>query len=152
MAHAAPNDALPVRLVLDTNVWLDLLHFADPRCARLRSALEAGRALAIVDEPCSAEWRRVLAYPALGLDAARQGELLGRFEALARPLDRPCRPQPWPALPRCRDREDQAFLELACAADAAWLLSRDAELLALDRRCARRGLFRIVAPEAFALD
>jgi uncharacterized protein len=149
MEPAAMRDAPPVRLVLDTNAWLDLLHFEDPRCARLLRALESGRALALVDTPCAAEWRRVLAYQALGLDTIRRGELLRRFDALARPLDRPCRPQPWPALPRCRDREDQIFLTLACAADAAWLLSRDAELLALDRRCARRGLFRIVPPEAF---
>jgi len=52
---------LAVRLVLDTNVWLDWLVFDDPSVAGMRAA-------------CEAELARVLAYERRGwpLDAAAQ--------------------------------------------------------------------------------
>lgn len=143
----SPRD--PERLVLDTNVWLDLLHFADPRCARLQAALRDGRAVALTDAACRAEWQRVLRYPALALGAADIERLCALFDAMTTGLDAPQRPQPWPLLPRCRDRDDQKFLELACAGAADLLLSRDAELLALGKRTERRGLFRICRPDAY---
>jgi predicted nucleic acid-binding protein len=51
-------------------------------------------------------------------------------------------------LPVCRDPDDQKFLELAAAAKADCLVTRDRDLLRLTRRCAP--WFRIVPPEAFA--
>jgi predicted nucleic acid-binding protein len=134
-------------LVLDTNVCLDLLVFGDPRCARLREALARGEATAVSDAACRAEWRRVLAYPQLGLEPARQAELLARYDGLVAVLDGP-RPEA-AGLPRCEDADDQKFLELAHAASAQALLSRDKALLKLARRAGRLGLFRILAPEAW---
>jgi predicted nucleic acid-binding protein len=49
--------------------------------------------------------------------------------------------------PRCRDPDDQKFLELAMASGAAVLFSRDAEVLKLGRRTARQGWFQILRPE-----
>lgn len=137
----------PDRLVLDTNAWLDLLLFADPRCDRLAQALADGRALALVDAACREEWLRVLEYPVLQLDPAQRLRLVQRFDATATALDGPLRALPLPPLPRCRDADDQKFLALACAADASVLLTRDAALLALARRTERSGLFRICRPE-----
>ena len=55
--------------------------------------------------------------------------------------------------PRCRDPDDQKFLELAAASGAAVLFSRDAEVLRLARRTARDGAFDIMKPEDWgALD
>jgi predicted nucleic acid-binding protein len=140
----------PWRLVLDTQVALDLLHFADPRTVALRAALEAGEATLVSDVHCRAEWCRVLAYPVLRLDAAAQRALTSRYDELAPVLDEPApRAVPVPPLPRCADRDDQKFLELAFAADATALLSRDVAVLALARRCERQGRFAILAPEAF---
>ncbi len=51
-----------MRLVLDTNVVLDLVVFRDPGAEPLRSAIEARRVLLTTAE-CLAELRRVLAYP-----------------------------------------------------------------------------------------
>ena len=48
-------------------------------------------------------------------------------------------------LPRCRDPDDQPFLELARDAGAMALLTRDAQLLRLARRC----VFAIATPESF---
>ncbi|MBW8810763.1 MAG: PIN domain-containing protein, partial [Lysobacter sp.] len=53
------------------------------------------------------------------------------------------------ALPRCADPDDQKFLELALAANARWLLSRDHALLVLGRRTARAGLFEILTARAW---
>lgn len=139
----------PERLVLDTNVWLDLLLFEDPRCSQLADALVAGHAVVLVDAPCREEWRRVLCYPALGLDAARRDALEARFDAIAMVVEEPSRPQPWPPLPRCADPDDQKLLELACAADADALLTRDQALLEQARRIRRLGLFDIYTPEAW---
>lgn len=141
---------LPLRLVLDTNVWLDLLVFDDPRCAPLRQRLAAGTARVLVDGACRDEWRRVLAYPALRLEAGRAQSLVSAFDALGGVIDAPLRPLPWPALPRCRDVDDQKFLSLARAGHATHLLSRDTALLTLDGRTRRAGLFRICRPEDLA--
>lgn len=52
-------------------------------------------------------------------------------------------------LPRCRDRDDQKFLELAYQAGAVALLTRDDELLRLARRAKRDGLFTILPPASW---
>jgi predicted nucleic acid-binding protein len=52
------------------------------------------------------------------------------------------------SLPRCDDRDDQKFLELARDGGAEWLVTADKALLRLARRDKLRGLFRILTPEA----
>jgi predicted nucleic acid-binding protein len=56
------------------------------------------------------------------------------------------------ALPRCADRDDQKFLELARDAAADWLVTADKALLKLARRDRLRGLFRILTPERALTD
>lgn len=46
-------------------------------------------------------------------------------------------------LPKCKDRDDQKFLEFARAVDADWLVSKDRALLKLTRRTERDFRFRI---------
>jgi putative PIN family toxin of toxin-antitoxin system len=126
-------------LVLDTNVVLDLLHFDDAVARPLRQALEAGRVRCAASAATLDEWRRVLAYPEFGLDPARQVALLARYRALAEPVDGV---DEGAGLPRCSDPDDQKFVELAAAAGAAALVSKDRALLGLRRRCAP--LFRVM--------
>ena len=135
------------RIVLDTNVCLDLFVFDDPRCVRLRECLHAGEVIAVTDEACRAEWLRVLGYPALALDTDRCEAATARFDAVMQvwPLS-PVAPDA-PKPPRCRDPDDQKFLDLAVRARARWLLSRDDHLLVLARRAARDGLFTIQPPD-----
>jgi putative PIN family toxin of toxin-antitoxin system len=133
------------RVVLDTNVWLDWLVFADPGISALREAVSAGRAELWIDEPCAAELVRVLAYP-LGrftLDAAAQAKALAEALALAKRWEDPARDA---SLPLCRDADDQKFLALAAACGAQVLVTKDLELL----RLAKRVPFRILVPAAFA--
>jgi predicted nucleic acid-binding protein len=54
-------------------------------------------------------------------------------------------------LPRCGDPDDQKFLELALASGARWLLSKDNELLKLDRRTRSAGLFSIRLPQLWSI-
>lgn len=138
------------RIVLDTNVWLDLLLFDDPRAAPLRQALANGEIVAVGNRECRDEWLRVLRYPALGLDDARRSALTEAYDALLQPFDESAFAAETPAdtaLPRCSDPDDQKFLQLAHDAGARWLISRDNHLLSLARRCRREGLFEILTPE-----
>jgi predicted nucleic acid-binding protein len=140
-------DATP-RIVLDTNVCLDLFVFDDPRCLRLRDALHAGDVIAVTSASCREEWLRVLCYPQLALDEAAREAATARFDGLVQR----CPPCPdgeeGAAKPlRCSDPDDQKFLDLALCAGARWLLSRDDHLLALARRARREGLFEILAPQ-----
>lgn len=134
--------------MLDTNAWLDLLVFRDPRAAALDGALRSGVVIAVVDEGCRAEWRRVLDYPALALSTDHRDAIDAEFGQLARRITTAAPPH---ALPRCGDPDDQKFLELALASGARWLVTRDRALLALARRTAREGWFEIVEPDRWRL-
>jgi predicted nucleic acid-binding protein len=139
----------PPLLVLDTNVCLDLYVFGNPHCAPLKAALAAGAALALTDAACRAEWLRVLDYPQLALDAARRAAAQAQFDAQLR-LWMQGAPVAAPALPRCRDPDDQKFLELAQACGARCLLTRDNALLKLARHTRREHGFDILTPQAYA--
>jgi len=136
----------PERIVLDTNVCLDLLRFHDPRATALQVALDTGQVVAVTDHECRAEWLRVLHYPLLWLDEEHRGAMAAAFDALVWPLPAAAR-RAEVALPRCRDPDDQKFLRLAHASGARWLLSRDRHLLSLAPRCRREGWFEITTPE-----
>ena len=126
--------------VLDTNVVLDLFHFDDAVARPLRQAFDAGALCCAVSPATLAEWRRVLGYPEFGLDAAAQATLYARYADGVQVLSGGVPPV---RLPRCRDVDDQKFLELA-AAGAEVLVSKDRALLSL---ASRRGLgFRILSP------
>ncbi|MBB1060292.1 putative toxin-antitoxin system toxin component, PIN family [Marilutibacter spongiae] len=143
----SPTAAGATPIVLDTNAWLDLLVFEDPRIGAIRTALGEDRLAAFTDADCREEWRRVLDYPVLALDPARQAALLREFDTLTRPYDGHAIDAP--PLPRCRDADDQKFLELARACGARWLVSRDKALLRLNRKTVRDHGFSVLVPEAW---
>ncbi len=147
---AVAETALPAaakRVVFDTNVLVSLYVFADSRFAPLRARIEGGEWLALTNAACLGEFRRVLGYPQFALSDERQQEALTAYGARAVCHD--AAPQPPAAdLPRCKDRDDQKFLELARDAGAEWLVTADKALLRLARRDRLRGLFRILTPEA----
>jgi len=135
--------------VLDTNVVLDLLHFADPVAQPLLEALEAGRLRCVASEATVVELERVLAYPEFGIDVAGQGGLLDAYRRLC---GAPLCLDPNAALPRCSDPDDQKFLELAAASGAGALVTKDRALLKLRRRCARQFAVMTPADAVRALD
>jgi uncharacterized protein len=116
-------------VVLDTNVVLDLLHFADAQALSLLQALEQGTLVAWASARTLAELEAVLGYAAFGLDAPAQAALLARYRAL---VQLAAEEEPLAVeLPRCADRDDQKFLELAARVGARWLVSKDKQLLQL---------------------
>lgn len=132
--------------MLDTNVCLDLFVFDDPRCVGLLKALREGQVEAVTRDDCRAEWLAVLEYPRLALAPERRADAAAAFDACVRCL--PSMPVET-RLPRCADPDDQKFLELAAAAGAQALLSRDNAVLQLARRTLRDGLFAILPPWAW---
>jgi len=134
------------RIVLDTNVCLDLFVFRDPRWQRLLRALESGEVQALTRADCRDEYLAVLHYPHLPLDEASRRQARERFDALVSvvaPDSKPIR------LPVCTDRDDQKFLEIARDAGAQVLVTKDKALLKLGRKTVQAGLFRIMLPEAW---
>jgi len=140
------------RAVLDTNVCLDLLLFRDPRTADLLAALQSGEVTAVTNTACRDEWLRVLHYPQLRLSDDDRAALRSAFDSLICCLPEDVAPAtPATPLPRCKDPDDQKFLQLAQSAGARWLISRDQHVLALGRRTQRDGLFAILPPQALPL-
>jgi putative PIN family toxin of toxin-antitoxin system len=143
---------IPNRVVLDTNVCLDLFVFRDPRWQRLLAALRDGSVHAVTREDCRREWQIVLGYAHLGLDDASRERCETDFDALIRLMpDAELPPLTETRLPVCRDPDDQKFLELARDAHAQVLITKDKALLKLARKTAKSGLFHILAPESWTL-
>jgi len=137
-----------LRLVLDTHVWLDWLVFDDPGIHRLRNAVHLGRAEIYIDAACDAELERVLAYD-LGkhsIPPAAQAAALAQARRLSRRIENTLSSAERAGLPRCRDADDQIFLEAALAARADVLVTKDRALLELNRRRTRPLPFRIASP------
>ena len=133
-----------LRLVLDTNVVLDLYHWANVDAVPIMAALEAGHIECLADARTLDELQRVLTYPQLKLTPEMIGERYARYRALVQLV--PCGEAP--ELPRCQDRDDQKFLELAARAGADILVSKDKALLKLRGRT--KLAFRILKPAAAA--
>ncbi|MEC5215632.1 putative PIN family toxin of toxin-antitoxin system [Actimicrobium sp. GrIS 1.19] len=139
---------IPNRIVIDTNVCLDLFVFCDPRWHALLAALNDGSVEAVTRADCRMEWLIVLGYAHLQLDAAARARCGAEFDRLIM-----CLPQPVDVdavrLPICRDPDDQKFLELARDAQAAVLITKDKALLKLAGKTRRAGLFLILPPQAW---
>lgn len=139
------SSTLKNRVVLDTNVCLDLFVFHDPRWAELLATLKSGAIEAVTREDCRNEWLRVLDYPHLPLDEHSKKQASAEFD-----MQIVCiapKPRTDIVLPVCRDTDDQKFLELARDTQANCLITKDKALLRLARKTVSRGLFAIVKPE-----
>ena len=117
----------PIRAVLNTDVLISALLFEQGRLTWLRAAWLRSRLIPLLAQPTLLELLRVLAYPKFRLDAQDQDRLLEVLlpwcESWTAPI--PASPQ------RVRDPLDQMFLDLALAAETAWLITGDADVLAL---------------------
>ncbi len=147
----AAVSAVP-RIVLDTNVCLDLWLFADPGSAHVLEALRCGAIQAVTRADCQAEWQRVLHYPQLPINDQSRAVIDAAFIACVQTLtDAASVPGDAARLPLCADRDDQKFMELTLASGGCWLLSKDHELLKLDLRARACG-FSILLPQAWTLN
>ena len=136
------------RIVLDTNVCLDLFVFRDPRWNALLEALNSGTIAAFTRDDCRMEWLIVLDYPHLPLTEADKPAIRAEFDRLITCL--PAASVNTFGLPLCSDTDDQKFLELSLQAGAAQLITKDKALLKLAKKTARKGMFAILPPQAWS--
>jgi putative PIN family toxin of toxin-antitoxin system len=142
-----PRAGESLRVVLDTNVLLSLFAFADSRLAPVRRALDAGQFVALTRDDCLAEWRRVLGYKSFAWPHAKQDEAYVAYSRIAQRVGVP--PNPAFVLPRCKDRDDQKFLEVARDGAAHYLVSADGALLGLAPKRLLCDHVKIVTPDRF---
>jgi putative PIN family toxin of toxin-antitoxin system len=122
----------PAGTVLDTNWVLDVWLFNDPRTHAWQQALQRGEVRWLACAAMRVELERVLTYPLV------QRGLLARnvaATAVLQAFDQHVTLLP-PAPPytvRCRDADDQIFIDLAVQQQAA-LLSKDRAVLTLGPR------------------
>lgn len=131
-----------LRLVLDTNVVLDLFHWANTDAVPIMAALESGRIACFADQRTLDELQRVLTYPQLKMTPDMMSERYARYSGLIQLVPA----GEAPPLPRCKDRDDQKFLELAARCGANILVSKDKALLKLRGRTTLA--FQIMKPAA----
>ena len=144
-----PSEVHPKRIVLDTNVCLDLFVFKDPRWASLLAAIENGAVEAVTRADCRDEYLIVLHYKHLPLDDDSRPLSAARFDALIKVV---APPESGVRLPVCTDKDDQKFLELARDARADTLITKDKALLKLAKRLSKAGMFRVIVPEKWSLE
>lgn len=145
MTESRPQDPQPI-VVLDTNAVLDWLVFGDPGMGALSQAVRAREVRWAATTSMRDELGQVLGRPALATRAATRPDALAAWDALADVQPEPPT-QPW----RCRDADDQVFLDLALAVRACWLVTRDRALLELARKTALAGT-HIIKPSDWAPD
>lgn len=134
------------RLVLDTNIVMDMLHFANIHTQPLQAAIAAQRFVCFTDDDCLAELARVTGYPEFGLNDDARAALMARYREFV--VVCPGQSEEDYPLPRCRDTDDQKFLILAARCKADLLITRDKLLLKLARHRQKPPPFAIVTAEA----
>ncbi|MGV0999151.1 MAG: putative toxin-antitoxin system toxin component, PIN family [Fluviibacter sp.] len=139
----------PPRIVLDTNVVMDLFHFQAPALMPLADAIARDQVVCLANQKTLNELERVTGYPQFRLDDAGRACLIRDYSAHLAIVPLPTTTGPaLPPLPKCRDPDDQMFLELAQQAAADLLISRDNLVLKLARARQRPCPFAILSPDA----
>ena len=125
------------RLVLDTNVILDLLVFEDPSTEPIRLLLDAKRVDAVRSEASILELVDVIQRPTFKLSREEQEMILQAWERSTRLLENGAlEPAPF----TCRDLDDQVFINMAYSLRPSLLLSKDLRVLELRRTAMRYGI------------
>ena len=125
-------------IVIDTNIVLDAFVFDDASTGALKAALDGKQIVWLATQPMRDELERVLSYPLIvkRLLRAQRGaaDVLAQFDGRVQIVEVAPR-----ASIRCRDPDDQKFVDLALAHTAS-LLSKDRALLCLSRRLLAHGV------------
>lgn len=118
----------PSCVVIDTNLVLSALVFAQGRLTPMRHAWQGEHCQPLVSKVTAVELIRVLAYPKFKLTPDEQQELLADYLPWCTTVRMP---NPPPGIPECRGPFDLPFLQLAVAGKADYLVSGDQDLLCL---------------------
>ena len=129
--------AMKPRLVLDTNVILDLLVFKDPSAEPIRLLLDAKLVDAVRSEASILELVDVIQRPTFKLSREEQEIILQAWESSTRLLENAAiESAPF----TCRDLDDQVFINMAYSLRPALLLSKDLRVLELQAIAKRHGV------------
>lgn len=134
----APQSVKP-RIVFDTNVLVSALVFRNGRLAVLREYWRMA-CTPLVSNTTAAELMRVLSYAHFKLSKEAIAEALALYLPYCERIDT-IRRNPL----KCRDPNDQMFLDLAGSGDADLLVSGDQDLLVLRERAK----FKIISPAEY---
>jgi uncharacterized protein len=145
-APDASNAPHPETIVLDTNAVLDWLVFRETALDDLTSRLADARVRWLSCPAMRTELMRVLQRPCLVRYDPDSERTLAQYDQWASVCVNP-QTSGAPRL-RCRDEDDQVFLDLALRERAGWLLTRDRDLLCLARKTLPLGL-KITRPEVW---
>jgi putative PIN family toxin of toxin-antitoxin system len=126
------------KIVLDTNIVLDLWLYLDPATPALLEALTSGEIHWVATQAMRDELERVLTYPHIDARLHKGGlvaeDVLAQFDRYARLV---------PVADRapyvCKDVDDQKFIDLACAYSCT-LVSKDKAVLTMRNRLGRVGV------------
>lgn len=122
------------RLILDTNILLDLFFFRDPATQHLAAQLLDQRVEVVASTPLIREFSGVLKKASFSLSENQQHEILQDWLQRTTVIeDLTIEPAPW----NCRDKTDQMLLDLAYSCRPATLMSKDKQVLKLARRAAK---------------
>ena len=126
------------KVVLDTNIVLDLFVFGDAAAAPLRAALHSQGLHWIATAAMREELARVLAYPqivkSLQHHQLSATDVLAQFDGHVQCVDAAAK-----ASVTCKDADDQKFIDLAVA-HGAQLLSKDHAVLCMAKRLSALGV------------
>ncbi len=122
------------QVVIDTNLVLSALVFAQGRLTPLRHSWQNAQCLPLISNETASELLRVLTYPKFKLTQAERHELLAAYIPWCKTVVLPQKP---PATPPCRDPFDIPFLQLAMVGNADFLVTADQDLLSLAEKFGR---------------
>ena len=126
-------DARPI-VILDTNALLDWRVFKDPAARPVAAAVTAGDVRWLASPAMAQEWAQVWPRSAFSRwqpDPALTTTVYAHAEMVTEPPRGPL---------KCKDPDDQVFIDLALHVGARWLFTKDAALLKLARRARQRGV------------
>ena len=124
-------------VIIDTNILLDIFVFQDPATAPLREALFSGEFNAVRSSKTLNEFADVIAREKFKLSTQQRDEILAKWQAHSRLLpDSDIAASPW----KCKDRDDQIFLDLAYTLRPSLLLSKDLQVLKFRKRAAKESV------------
>jgi putative PIN family toxin of toxin-antitoxin system len=135
-----------MKAVLDTNVWLDWLVFADPSARTLETTWTCGSLELLACHATRAEWQDVLSRPALAIAPSVRRAAADAFDQRVRILAQETIPLVRHPSLLCRDPDDQKFIDLALISRTDFLVTRDKALLSLARAARTRHGLEIVSP------
>jgi putative PIN family toxin of toxin-antitoxin system len=125
------------RIILDTNILLDMFVFKDPSIEGLMTAIHSKQYLAITCEAILSEFDEVIGRSIFALTLEEQEQIriearrLHQIETVAT-----ITPAPF----TCSDPDDQVFLDLAYFLKPSTLLSKDKAVLKLKSRAKSHGV------------